>query len=46
MENVYLVPPIGPEDTIARLYAAVGTVKAGMLVNVRESIEEQLNVPR
>jgi hypothetical protein len=37
MENV-LVQPIGPEDTIARLNAAVSTVNAGMLQNVRESI--------
>jgi hypothetical protein len=33
-----MVPLIGPEDTIARLHAAVGTVNAGMLQNVRESI--------
>jgi hypothetical protein len=38
MENVYLVPPIGPDDTITRLHASVGMVKAGMLQNVRESI--------
>jgi hypothetical protein len=38
MENVYLVPPIGPEDAIARLHAAVGSVNAGILQNVRESI--------
>jgi hypothetical protein len=38
MENVYLIPPIRPEDTIACLHAAVGTVNAGMLENVSESI--------
>jgi hypothetical protein len=38
MGNVYLVPPIGPEDTIAHLHAAVGTVNAGMLQNVCEYI--------
>jgi hypothetical protein len=42
MENVYLVPPIGPKDSIARLHAAVGTVNAGMLLNVRESIVRRL----
>jgi hypothetical protein len=38
MENIYLVPPIGPEDTVARLHAAMGTVDASMLQNVHESI--------
>jgi hypothetical protein len=38
MENVYLVQPVGPEDTIARLNAAVSTVNVGILQNVRESI--------
>jgi hypothetical protein len=41
MENVYLVPPIRPEDTIARLRAAVDTVNAGMLQNVCESIVQR-----
>jgi spore maturation protein SpmA len=35
--------PIGPEDTIARLHAAVGTVNDGMLQNVRESIVRRAN---
>jgi hypothetical protein len=43
MENVYLVPPIGPEGTVARLHAAVGTVNDGMLQNVRESIVRRAN---
>jgi hypothetical protein len=43
MENVYLVPLIGPEDTIARLHAAVGTVNDGMFQNVRESIVRRVN---
>jgi hypothetical protein len=38
MENIYLVPPIRPEDTIAHLHAAMGMVNNGMLQNVRESI--------
>jgi hypothetical protein len=41
MENVYLVPPIRQEDTIARLHAAVGKVNACMLQNVRESIVQR-----
>jgi hypothetical protein len=43
MENVYLVPPIGPEDTTARLHAAVGTVDDALLQNVRESIVRRAN---
>jgi hypothetical protein len=43
MENVYLVPAIGPEDTIARLHVVVGTVDDGMLQNVLESIVLRVN---
>jgi hypothetical protein len=47
MENVYLVPPIGPEVTIARLHISVGTVNDGMFQNVRESIVgKRINVSR
>jgi hypothetical protein len=35
--------PIGPEDTIARLHAAAGTVYDGMLQNVHESIIQRAN---
>jgi hypothetical protein len=35
--------PIGPEDTIARLHAAMGMVNSGMLQNVRESIIQRAN---
>jgi hypothetical protein len=43
MENVYPVPPIRPEDTIARVHASVVTVNNGMLHNVCESIIRRLN---
>jgi hypothetical protein len=43
MENVYLVSPIGQDDTIARLHAAVGTMSDGMLQNVREFIVRRAN---
>jgi hypothetical protein len=41
MENVYLVPSIGAEDTIAHLHAAVGTVNTGMMQNVHEYIVQR-----
>jgi hypothetical protein len=38
MENIYLVPPIGPGNTIACLHSAVGTVNDGVLQTVCESV--------
>jgi hypothetical protein len=38
MENVYLISPIGPEDKIAHVHAAVGTVNCGMSQNICDSI--------
>jgi hypothetical protein len=43
MENIYLVLPIRPEDTTARLHAAVCMVNNGMLQNVHESIVQRAN---
>jgi hypothetical protein len=41
MENVYLVPSIGAEDTIAYLHAAVGTVNTAMMQNIHEYIVQR-----
>jgi hypothetical protein len=38
MENIYLVPPIGPGNTIACLHSAVCTVNDGVLQTVCESV--------
>jgi hypothetical protein len=36
MENIYLVSPIGPEDTM--VHVPVGMTNDGMLQNVREYV--------
>jgi hypothetical protein len=46
MENIYLVPAIRPEDTIALVHTDVGIINGGVLRNVRESIFPSASVSR